>query len=172
MLNLLRSVGTAATITAIVTRGLLLLISTPSISPWSAYRPIERGPSCATRRIYHLICCETVGERDFETSTAVLDPSGRLKVRCRAVRVEVVAGPSMGLTCELPGPAARVGSDPRCDLVLTDATVSRQHLTLRVDAEGLRVIDDDSRNGTTVDGPRISTRVCETPCETHFGCQA
>jgi transcriptional regulator with GAF, ATPase, and Fis domain len=96
-----------------------------------------------------------VGQRDFETNTAVLDPSGKLKVRCRAVKVEVVAGPSTGLTAELAGPAARIGSGPGHDLVLADPAVSRHHLTLRIDDEGVRVVDAGSRNGTLLDGVRV-----------------
>ncbi|HVY45031.1 MAG TPA: sigma 54-dependent Fis family transcriptional regulator [Minicystis sp.] len=96
-----------------------------------------------------------MGERDFETSTAVLDRDGKLKVRCRTLRIDVVSGPSAGLSRELPGPAARVGSGPGQDLVLADPAVSRHHLTLRIDDLGVRVVDAGSRNGTWLDGTRV-----------------
>src|SRR3954470_5081775 len=86
---------------------------------------------------------------------SIVDENGVPKLRLRKIRVEIVEGAGAGRVVDLAGPAARIGSDPRCDLVLDDATVSRHHATLRVDAEGLRVIDDDSRNGTTVDGLRV-----------------
>ncbi|HZS39307.1 MAG TPA: sigma 54-interacting transcriptional regulator [Polyangia bacterium] len=91
---------------------------------------------------------------DPPTQSLVTDEAGR-KLRSRKLRVEVTAGPQAGRVAELPGPEARVGSAEGCDLALDDPTVSRHHLTLRIDANGVRVIDEGSRNGTTVDGLRI-----------------
>ncbi|MEL6183524.1 MAG: sigma 54-interacting transcriptional regulator [Myxococcota bacterium] len=51
-----------------------------------------------------------------------------------------------------PHRAFRVGSDPRCDLVLEDAFVSRLHLEIRHDEEGWWLTDLDSTNGTWVNG--------------------
>jgi transcriptional regulator with PAS, ATPase and Fis domain len=48
-----------------------------------------------------------------------------------------------------------VGTGPTADLRLTDKTVSREHVRLSLDAQGLRVEDDGSRNGTWVGGARI-----------------
>src|SRR5262249_25614742 len=63
--------------------------------------------------------------------------------------------PDAGKVVELLGPSAEVGTDARVALQLTDPTVSRHHLTLRVDDLGLRVVDAGSRNGTTVDGLKV-----------------
>ncbi|HEY4177888.1 MAG TPA: sigma 54-interacting transcriptional regulator [Kofleriaceae bacterium] len=77
------------------------------------------------------------------------------RMRTRAIEVEVVDGPAAGQTASLPGPSARVGSARDCDLVIGDATVSRHHITLAVEEQGVRVIDAHSRNGTWVDGLRV-----------------
>ena len=76
-------------------------------------------------------------------------------LRARKVRIEIAEGPDAGRTVELAGPEVQIGTGRDCDLVLADPTVSRRHLTLRVDRDGIRIIDAGSRNGTTVDGLRI-----------------
>jgi len=90
---------------------------------------------------------------DASTQSVVSD--GRPKLRSRKIRVEVVAGPDAGQVVELPGPEARVGSGKDSHLVLNDPTVSRHHLSLRVEEGGIRVLDAGSRNGSTVDGLRV-----------------
>lgn len=82
-------------------------------------------------------------------------PADRLMLRSNKIRVEIVHGPDAGSVIELPGPEARVGSDPGCDLQLKDRKVSRQHLVLRIERDRIRVIDPGSRNGTTVDGVQV-----------------
>jgi DNA-binding NtrC family response regulator len=78
-----------------------------------------------------------------------------VKLRSRKIRVEVVKGPKAGAIAELPGLGARIGSAKDADLVIDDPTVSRHHLTLRIEGETIRVIDNQSRNGTQLDGVRI-----------------
>jgi transcriptional regulator with GAF, ATPase, and Fis domain len=97
-----------------------------------------------------------VDDRSFETRTEVLEADGRVKIRARKFRIEVAAGPAAGTTVELAGPTATIGSGPGAGLVLADPTVSRLHATLKLDENGIRVIDEGSRNGTWVDGVRIA----------------
>ena len=78
-----------------------------------------------------------------------------IKLRSRKIRVEVVKGPKAGIVVELPGLGARIGSAKDADLVIDDSTVSRHHLTLRIEGDAIRVIDNQSRNGTQLDGVRI-----------------
>jgi transcriptional regulator with GAF, ATPase, and Fis domain len=89
------------------------------------------------------------------TSTEVLATGGHVRLRTRALRIEVVAGVGAGQVATLPGPEVRIGSGRDVDMVLLDPAVSRHHLTLRADAHGLRVVDAGSRNGTVLDGMRI-----------------
>jgi DNA-binding NtrC family response regulator len=48
-----------------------------------------------------------------------------------------------------------IGSDPGNDLRLDVPTVSRFHCEIRVDAEGARIVDLGSLNGTVVDGVQV-----------------
>ena len=52
-----------------------------------------------------------------------------------------------------------VGSGSRCDLIIDDATVSRQHVELSLVPEGVAVRDLGSRNGTYYLGQRIAEAV-------------
>ena len=90
--------------------------------------------------------------RDAPASTQWLTQAAPVKLVSRKVRIEVLGGPDSGRHAELAGPEVRIGSAPDCDLALHDPTVSRHHLTLRVEGERIRVIDAGSTNGTTVDG--------------------
>lgn len=55
----------------------------------------------------------------------------------------------------------RVGSDPRSDFVIDASSVSREHCRIEVDARGYRVEDLNSKNGTRVDGVRVSSAFLE-----------
>ncbi|MFN0250903.1 MAG: sigma 54-interacting transcriptional regulator [Kofleriaceae bacterium] len=79
----------------------------------------------------------------------------RATFRSRTLHIEVADGPDRGRVVELPGPSVQVGSARTADLVLADPTVSRHHVTIAIERDGVRVIDGGSRNGTTVDGVRV-----------------
>ncbi len=49
-----------------------------------------------------------------------------------------------------------VGRSQYCTIVIPDASVSREHAALRLGSAGLEVYDLGSRNGTSVNGARIS----------------
>ncbi len=72
--------------------------------------------------------------------------------------VTVVAGPDRGKQLSLqgsePGPSI-VGTGAAAALRLTDAAVSRRHLSLESAASGLRLRDLGSTNGTVLDGHSI-----------------
>jgi transcriptional regulator with GAF, ATPase, and Fis domain len=93
-------------------------------------------------------------DREMPTELIVRDGAG-LKLRCRKLRIEVVAGPAAGQVAEVSGPEVRVGSGRGSQVVLLDQTVSRHHLTLRLTPDAVGVIDAGSRNGTFVDGVRV-----------------
>jgi DNA-binding NtrC family response regulator len=80
----------------------------------------------------------------------------------RKLRVRVEAGPDAGAICEpAADDAARLAIGTSADnaLVLADPTVSRYHLELAREPDGLHVIDLGSRNGTWVGGVRIERAV-------------
>jgi DNA-binding winged helix-turn-helix (wHTH) protein len=53
---------------------------------------------------------------------------------------------------------AKVGRDPRVDVAILHASVSSEHATLKLGADGKswQIVDNTSRNGTEVDGNRVS----------------
>lgn len=60
-----------------------------------------------------------------------------------------------------------VGRDPSCDVVLPSPAVSRVHLRVRVEPDGLRVIDHSS-NGTRVGGESIRDTETLLPVDTEL----
>jgi pSer/pThr/pTyr-binding forkhead associated (FHA) protein len=69
--------------------------------------------------------------------------------------LEIVEGPEAGRQIPLAGPVV-IGRDPSAGVGLQqDELLSRQHVRLTPDADGVRVEDLDSRNGTFVDGDQI-----------------
>ncbi len=79
---------------------------------------------------------------------------GHDAARCQLV---VLEGPEMGRALRLGDAEVIVGSDPSCDLVLSDERVSRRHLALVADgAGGYLARDLDSKNGTLYAGSNLS----------------
>lgn len=88
-------------------------------------------------------------------STSTMKPDTSIKLVTHRIRVSVIRGPDAGLVREIKGPCARVGSAKDADFPLSDPTVSRLHVELRLEGEHIRVVDMQSRNGTSVDGVRV-----------------
>lgn len=71
----------------------------------------------------------------------------------------VMSGTDRGQVFELDGAQASrtlVGVSPACTVRLTDPLVSRRHAALEVEVDGLRVQDLGSKNGTIVNGLRVT----------------
>ena len=91
----------------------------------------------------------------LETPTWVTSFQGLPRtVNVRRCRLEVVAGPDVGKIIELAQPTILIGRTG-ADLNLTDPKVSGLHAELRLQADGYRVRDLGSTNGTHVRGVRI-----------------
>jgi hypothetical protein len=68
---------------------------------------------------------------------------------------------TVGMTFDVPGGGLVVGRRASADLRIASAAVAPHHARLCQDAEGLRVIDLGSTNGTEVNGaPMQSTTLC------------
>jgi DNA-binding NtrC family response regulator len=83
------------------------------------------------------------------------DASGLLVER--SFRLRVVSGPDQGKDHMLDEGTTMVGTHADNDLVLSDATVSRHHLEVRVRKDGIEVRDLDTTNGTKHGGARIGS---------------
>ena len=81
------------------------------------------------------------------------DASGMLVQR--TFRLRIVSGPDSGKEHVLDEGTTMVGTHVDNDLVLTDATVSRHHLEIRVRRDGIEVRDLDTTNGTKHGGARV-----------------
>jgi two-component system, NtrC family, response regulator GlrR len=84
------------------------------------------------------------------------------RTRVHAWSVEVVWGPDRGRKISNVDRLLRIGTDPACDLVLTDRTVSAQHAELERTSLGWMVRDLRSRNGVLLEGRRVLEAVVES----------
>jgi DNA-binding NtrC family response regulator len=73
----------------------------------------------------------------------------------RSAQLRVVDGPDRGLEIELPPVGVVIGTERSCDIVLTDAFVSRRHCSISPTAQGFAVTDLGSKNGTVIDGVAV-----------------
>ncbi len=80
---------------------------------------------------------------------------GQVSRRPLAMRVRVEGVRARPVGVRLKDDKVVVGSQPPCDLVLADSTVSRKHVELELVPEGVRVTDLGSHNGTYYLGQRI-----------------
>ena len=92
--------------------------------------------------------------------TQTLSTGGK-RVQIRGWSVEVVAGPDKGKKATTLDALIRIGSDPTCDLVLSDPTVSRRHLELERGPRGLIVRDLGSRNGVFLQDRQVLTAIAQ-----------
>jgi DNA-binding NtrC family response regulator len=71
-------------------------------------------------------------------------------------RLWVVKGPDQGAAVVLEGQAVVVGTDPDCQLRLTDGSVSRRHLEVSGGPGGYRLRDLGSTNGVRLGGLQVT----------------
>src|SRR3954471_8395404 len=102
------------------------------------------------------------------TTRAVAGDTRTVRV-LRTCEIEVLQGPDRGLQTRLSRPLFRVGTQASNDLVLTDPTVSKQHLEISVVAEGYRIVDLDSSNGTYMGSARVGQLTVLEPVQLQLG---
>ncbi len=66
--------------------------------------------------------------------------------------LEVVSGPYAGESFMLEEGTFTLGRDPKCDIFLSNMTVSRHHSTIVIQGADAKISDAGSTNGTWVDG--------------------
>jgi DNA-binding NtrC family response regulator len=104
---------------------------------------------------------------EVHTQLLTDDASGALvERRCR---LRVVSGPDQGREHALEDGTTLVGTHADNDLVLTDATVSRHHLEIRVRRDGIEVRDLDTTNGTKHGGARVGQVILVGPARLRLG---
>ena len=75
-------------------------------------------------------------------------------VPLKGIQVDVLEGPDAEKSCSIGEERITVGTAESNQLVLRDPAVSRYHLTLVRERDRIRVIDNDSTNGTRI-GPAL-----------------
>ncbi|MFT4229305.1 MAG: FtsK/SpoIIIE domain-containing protein [Microbacterium sp.] len=68
----------------------------------------------------------------------------------------VLSGPGAGTRVPLSRGVVTIGRDADCDVVLSDALVSKRHARLEVGAERVELVDLNSANGILVDGMAVT----------------
>lgn len=54
------------------------------------------------------------------------------------------------------GDGSKIGRDPRVDVAVLHASVSSEHASMKLDGTTWRIVDNASRNGTEVEGTRVT----------------
>ncbi|PIE17621.1 MAG: hypothetical protein CSA65_08335 [Proteobacteria bacterium] len=80
-------------------------------------------------------------------------------LRARRYVLRVIAGPDSGLEKPLDAGSLLIGTHENNDITLTDPTISRYHMEIQVRADGIRIADQDSTNGTFLGKTRLGTVV-------------
>jgi DNA-binding NtrC family response regulator len=101
------------------------------------------------------------------TKTLADDALGAAGVR--AFQLIVEEGPAAETEWRSTAAGCSIGSHRSNDLTIDDPTVSRFHCEIRVDADGARVRDLESTNGTTVDGVRVADAWLRTDSRIRMG---
>jgi transcriptional regulator with PAS, ATPase and Fis domain len=97
-----------------------------------------------------------IRERSTSSITRVVEQPGQLDtLKVRRARLEVIRGPDKGLSKDVHHLHVVVGTSSKCDLVLTDQSVSRRHFELGPSDNGYVLRDLDSMNGTFIRGLRV-----------------
>ena len=104
---------------------------------------------------------------EVHTKLLTDDSSGALVER--RYRLRVVSGPDHGKDHVLEAGTTMVGTHTDNDLVLTDATVSRYHLEIRMRRDGIEIRDLDTTNGTKHGGVRIGQVLLVGPARLRLG---
>ena len=81
----------------------------------------------------------------------------------------VLSGPDRGEQVILENRPITIGSAPSCDLVLSDRTVSRRHVTVSLENEQVVVRDLSSTNGSFTHGSRFKEIVIGHGAELQLG---
>jgi DNA-binding NtrC family response regulator len=82
----------------------------------------------------------------------------------RGLVIQVLRGADRGRVLEvgIDHPVS-IGTDPDCDLALSDDSVSRRHAEIGLEAEGYSLRDLASTNGTRVDGVLVREALIDAP---------
>ena len=67
------------------------------------------------------------------------------------------------------GDGSKIGRDPRVDVAVLHASVSSEHASLKLEAGKWHIVDNSSRNGTEVEGSRVTQQELAGGATLRFG---
>lgn len=73
--------------------------------------------------------------------------------------LRILSGQEAGKSIPLNPGQYKIGRDPNCQIPLMSSKVSKHHATLEVSHQGVRLTDNNSTNGTFVNGIRIQSQM-------------
>ncbi len=76
-------------------------------------------------------------------------------------RLTILTPPLQGRSFILTGPVATIGRNPECEIILDQASISRQHARITEEKGHFVLRDLDSRNGITVGGNPVRESILE-----------
>jgi pSer/pThr/pTyr-binding forkhead associated (FHA) protein len=71
----------------------------------------------------------------------------------QSISLTVIRGPDKGAVYESTSARFQIGRQPSCEFRLSDPAVSRVHATVKRDASGYAIYDENSSNGTEIGTP-------------------
>lgn len=92
------------------------------------------------------------------TEPSLPDADADLPIRPAQPLLLVRRGPNIGSRYSLAPGSTTIGRDGAATIFLNDITVSRRHATIENDGTHCMVIDENSLNGTYLNGRRIESR--------------
>jgi len=124
----------------------------------------RNGIYCAGRRVsqqkvdagdvFSIGDCKLIVERDFSSAGKAME---------KYHVIEQLSGADRGRTVQLTKDTMRIGSDPKCEICISDQLVSHLHAVLELKSDGsCWVRDCGSRNGTKVNGVILADDAIKT----------
>src|SRR5262249_560047 len=117
-----------------------------------AHRRRRRAPSALSLPAY---VAGAAHRLDGTALDAALRAHRRGFVVVCMISLRFTSGPQQGRVAQITGSLATLGRSPSCDVVLDDAMASGVHATLEMVPAGYIVSDQQSTNGTMLNGQRI-----------------
>ena len=107
--------------------------------------------------------------RPSKPDTRVVETGLESRLALPGVKLVVIEGPDRGMELTARRGIVKIGTASDNDLALSDTSVSRQHVELRLRADDVTVRDLGSTNGTTVDGVRVVEAVLSPASHLRIG---
>lgn len=127
--------------------------------PHAAQPQLDRAECQPSRKIWDT-------QADIEAGHCIVL---RRRFRPGPACIVVLRGPERGRTYSLRGYETSIGRSSTSDICIPQRSVSRTHATIIVGDTGLRIRDNDSTNGTYVNGHAIDDVSLEDGDVIHMG---